>query len=254
MLTLASRIYGSHLWFMREGDAIASPLGATASRARTSNVGTVVFAAAHGLWVGSTVTLAGLGGTGYNGSVTVLSTPTTTSITFASAGGDEATTADTGGSGTLAGTASRTFRPGANDPELIDVGVCEECSDSREVGNEIEIWTPSPGKLVLNDVIENKHKLMLKFTAQEWGPFSHEVLYLTEALDSSSTQFNPLEGGTKKGWLKVQRYDQDNNLRLVMDLYGKIKISGDVQFGGSDIIKPQFEFLVLHSTLNTGTL
>lgn len=252
-LNKASYIYGSHLFFFRNGDTVASSF-TTASRARASNVATIVTSAAHGLFTGATVDISGLSGTGYNQTGVTITVVNSTTFTFANTGSNESTTADTGGTVLLSGTASASFRPGANDSSWIALGICEECSDSREIGNEIEIYGPSPGKLVLQDIIENKQKLIIKFTLSEWSAFVNEVLYLTESLNSSSSQFNPLEGEPKKGWLKIQRYDQDNDQRLVLDLWGKLKISGDVQFGGSDIVKPQLEFTVLHSTLNTGTL
>ena len=252
-LSPASYIIGSHAYFFREGGAISS-VTTSASRARNgSGVATIVTATAHGLWTGATVTMTNFGGTGYNLGPLAVTVINATSFTYVSAGTLETTATDVAGVITLTGTASASFKPGPNDANWITIGNVEESSDSRE-GNDIEIYAPQPGKIVLTDVIRNKHKLTLKFTAQEWGPFAAEVQYLTENLTSASTQFNPLEGDDKKGWLKMQRYDQNDNLRLVMDVWCRISISGDVQFGGSDIVKPAFEALVLHSALNTGTL
>jgi hypothetical protein len=152
-----------------------------------------------------------------------------------------------------AGTAARESKPGATDPAWIDMGVVAESSDSLE-DTEIEIYKPAPGRLRLYDVLSTKDKLTVKFTTEEFGPFSVEALYRTLALTSASTQFNPLEGIPKKGWLKLQRYDQDDNLRVVLDLFVRLKIAGEVSMGGADLVKPQFECMVLHSTLNTGTL
>lgn len=69
----------------------------TASRARTSNVATITTSAAHGLVAGMTVTISGVGGTGYNGTVAITSTPNNTTFTYASTGANETTTTDTGG-------------------------------------------------------------------------------------------------------------------------------------------------------------
>ncbi len=251
-LELASYLYGTHAYFFRDGDSSSSII-ATASRERTSNVATVVTGSAHGLWVGASVTVAGLGGVSYNATATVIAVPTSTSFTYANTAVNEGTTTDTGGTVTLAGTASTTFRPGPADADWISLGSIEEASDSLEE-TEIELYRPTPGRLRLKDVLSTKDKLMIKITTNEWGPFHNEVLYRSGELDETSTQFNPLEGRAKKGWLKIQRYDQDDELRLVMDVYSRLKISGDVAFGGSDIIKPEFEILVLHSTLNTASL
>ena len=72
-------------------------IGTTSSRARASNVATIVTAAAHGLSIGNAFNLSGQGGTGYNGRWTVASVPNSTTITFANTGGNESTTSDTGG-------------------------------------------------------------------------------------------------------------------------------------------------------------
>jgi len=250
-LLTASYIIGSHAYFFREGDTVASAV-ATVSRSRATNIATIITSGQHGLFTGATVTIAGLGGAGYNVSAAVTVVNGTT-FTYSNSGADEGTTADAAGVVTLSGVASKTLRPGPNDAGWVRIGVIEEASISRE-GNDIEIYEPSPGKVVLTDVMRNKHKLMAKFTSQEWGPFAAEVLYLTENLDSSSTQFNPLEGRDKKGWIKFQRYDQNDELREVLDSWGRLSISGEVPFGGSDIVKPAFEFLSLHSALNTGAL
>jgi len=71
---------------------------ATTFRARTDNVALLTTSAVHGLAVGDKVTVASVGGTGYNAElVTVLSVPTTSTFTYANEGADEASTADTAG-------------------------------------------------------------------------------------------------------------------------------------------------------------
>jgi lysophospholipase L1-like esterase len=70
---------------------------ATTFRARTTNVATLTTASAHNYAVGNVVTVASVGGTGYNGVVTVTGIPTGTTFTFASTGTDEGTTADGAG-------------------------------------------------------------------------------------------------------------------------------------------------------------
>ncbi len=70
---------------------------ATTFRERTSNVAQLTTGAAHGLLPGDMVEILTVGGTGYNGVATVIATPTATTFTYASTGGNEASTADTGG-------------------------------------------------------------------------------------------------------------------------------------------------------------
>jgi hypothetical protein len=104
------------------------------------------------------------------------------------------------------------------------------------------------------EVITTKDELMIKFSAAELSAFAIEALFRTLALTAASTQFNPLEGKTKKGWLKFQSYDNSDAQILVLDVFCILKITGDVPFGGGDLAKCQFEASIIHSTLNTGTL
>jgi hypothetical protein len=69
----------------------------TANRSRTSNVATVYTENPHNLNSGAVVDVLGLGGTGYNLSDVAITTITPTGFTYPSPGGDEGSTADTGG-------------------------------------------------------------------------------------------------------------------------------------------------------------
>lgn len=73
---------------------------ATTNRARTSNVATLTIGT-HAFIVGTRVNVAGLGGTGYNGSNLILTAVGATTISYANTGGDEGTTPDTGGTVTI---------------------------------------------------------------------------------------------------------------------------------------------------------
>jgi len=87
---------GGYLWkgLMKIGLSTV----ATTNRARTSNVATLTTGAAHGFKVGDTLTMTGIGGTGYNATAVVATVPTTTTFTYANTGDNEGSTADTGGS------------------------------------------------------------------------------------------------------------------------------------------------------------
>lgn len=152
------------------------------------------------------------------------------------------------------GTSTRTTKPEANATEWIDFGVVEE-SGAEPSSDEKEIWAPSPGQLRLYDVIETKRGLVFKFKVKEMSKLMFELLYGTLDIGSGTTniQFNPLEGGTKKGWLKILHYGHDDALVDVVDVWSHIKISGEVSFN-DDLVAFDVEARVLHSTLNTGTL
>lgn len=250
-LPTGSYVMGTHIYWARKGDPVVS-IVSTASRSRASNVATIVTGTAHGLFTGAIVDIAGMGPGGYNATGVSVTVINATSFSYANTGSNDAD-APAVGTVTMTGTCSSTLRPGPNDAIWNRIGVIEESSISHE-SNEIEIYGPSPGKNVLFDTIENRHKHMIKFTCQELSPFALEVLMRTENLDSTSSQYNPLEGNEKKGWLKRMIYDQDDELREVLDYWGRIKIVGDVSMGGTDIVKPAFEFLGLRSALNSAKL
>ncbi len=76
---------------------------ATGTRARASNVATVTVNVFHFLQVGNQVTVAGLGGVGYNGTFTITAV-TSFGFSYASVEADEGSTSDTGGTVTFAYT------------------------------------------------------------------------------------------------------------------------------------------------------
>jgi len=90
----------------------------TSSRARASNVATIVTAAVHRLAVGDGVRISGLGGTGYNGDWVVASIPTITSFTYVNPGSDEGTTGDTGGTVVGVGYYEINFQGGSGTTEI----------------------------------------------------------------------------------------------------------------------------------------
>lgn len=159
----------------------------------------------------------------------------------------DGSTITTGGSG----AAGRSNKPGAADVLWYDIGIVDNFDVSLD-REEKEIFSPLPGKKALYDIIESKRKLSYKFTGKELSAQSMELAFGSLNLTSASTQFNPLEGVTKKVWLKAQLYDQNDVLVLTLDHYGVLKIPA-LAFG-DDVVSPAFEFTGLHSTLNTATL
>lgn len=117
-----------------------------------------------------------------------------------------------------------------------------------------EVYAGTPGQIRLTNVKETKRNLVLTFTVQKLNPFIFEMLTKSGELDGTpAQQYNPLEGKTMRGWLKVQQYDDSDALVNTMDVWSHLKINGGVEMG-DDIVRPQFTAKVLHSTLNTGQL
>jgi len=150
------------------------------------------------------------------------------------------------------GSVSKTLKPVADDASWIDFGILEKSSVDRSA-EEKEVWKPSPGKLRLDDILETKEKIMLKFTVKQMSALMFELAFGTLALTTASTQYNPGEGTAKKGWLKLQHYADDDTIRNVTDVYVHLKLGGEVSFA-DDLVTFDVEATVLHSSLNTGTL
>lgn len=150
------------------------------------------------------------------------------------------------------GTSGTAAKPGAADTGWIGLGVIGSSSISKS-GDVKELWAPLPGTLRLKDVIEVKPDISFKFTVRELSALAVQVLFRTLNLTSASTQFNPLEGKTLKGWLKLQQYDQNEALVMTVDVFVHLTCDGEVTFG-EDIVDFPFSARVLHSTLNTGSL
>jgi hypothetical protein len=155
-----------------------------------------------------------------------------------------------------AGTVSRTAIPAvtpALDAAWIEIGLIEGFEHDYSGGQDLEVWRPSPGHLELYELREIKPKLTYKFTSGELSPLALEVFYRTsQKMTSATNQFNPGAGTLRTGWLHVQCYDsQTDDLRLTIDLYGRIKITGGIKSEEGSIVKPAWEFAKLYSTLNT---
>lgn len=152
-----------------------------------------------------------------------------------------------------AGTASRTSKPGA-DNGWADFGVINNVDVTAD-GDDKEIYTPSPGQLRLYDVLRTKRKLTIKFECEELQLMSFELAFGSQALeaDEDAIQYNPLKGGEIKGWLKVEQYDQNDQLVNTVDVYVYLKPSGAMSFN-DDVAKTSMEALVLHSNLNSGEI
>lgn len=154
-----------------------------------------------------------------------------------------------------AGTCARESKPGADDEAWLSLGTIETAEDSISDEEEKTVWAPVPGHLVKKDIITTKQGLTIKLTSNELTPLAVEAFYRTsQDLDSESDQFNPLSAVPRKGWLKLQRYDQDDVEQFVIDLWGRLKVTGGFKGGGGELVAPEFEFETLYSTLNTAAV
>ena len=117
-----------------------------------------------------------------------------------------------------------------------------------------KIYGPAPGRLRLKRVKVSKQELMHTFTIQKMSSLMFELMFMTGPLTGSAAeQYNPNEGKEVIGWLKIQQYDDDDNLLNTQDSWVYLAISGGTTFG-EDIVQPKVQAIVLHSTLNTGQI
>lgn len=151
-----------------------------------------------------------------------------------------------------AGTVSRTLKPNAGDAAWVSLGVVDEL-DVDHVVDDKEIFAPTPGKKRLYDLVRIKDEITIKAVLEEMQAEIMKLQWGMLASFGTSGQFNPLEGGNIKGWLKAQQYDQNDALVNTVDIYVHLKLDGALKYG-NDIVKPSLEIRVLHSTLNTGNL
>jgi len=151
------------------------------------------------------------------------------------------------------GTAGRNSKPGAADAGWIDFGIVDSLGVNHQ-REEKKIFAPTPGQKRLHDVLETKRELEIKIDCEEMSAKAFELTWGTLALTAAANQqYNPLEGSVKKGWIKIQQYDQDDQLVNTVDVYCRLKVDGEVKYDDNEVKTP-ITLSVLHSTLNTGTL
>lgn len=157
---------------------------------------------------------------------------------------------DVNGGPLAAGVVSNAAIPVANDPSWVDMGVIEEWEDELK-DEEKETWAPSPGHLVRSRVIVTKQSLTCKLTTNQLTALAVETFYRSAALTPESFQFNPLSNVPKDGFMKIQRYSEEDVAILSGDLWCQLKVIGGIKGGGGNLIMPQFQAAVLNSVLNS---
>jgi hypothetical protein len=105
----------------------------TVSRARNTNVATIITSTNHGLSEGDVVEIEGVGGTGYNGIFVVTTINSSTSFSYANTGDNESTEADTGG------TVYKLMGGLVDGESSIQFGYDYDTNEQRGTGSEGEI-------------------------------------------------------------------------------------------------------------------
>lgn len=150
------------------------------------------------------------------------------------------------------GVCGQEVKPGISpnfDAGWIDVGAVEGV-DFSAAQQEHKLWRPSPGHLVLKDTIDTQQELSGKLTVNDVGPLAIELMFrASQKLGGAQLQFNPLSSTRKRGWGHFQCYDSTDALFLTLDIWMRLGVSG--KFDGTPT-KPEFDFYMLYSSLNTG--
>lgn len=152
-------------------------------------------------------------------------------------------------------TVARASKPPYNDAAWLDFGIVKDADFTLEDIKAVEILAPAGGQLVPYDEIKAGTRLTLKLTVSEFNYLHLEHVFGSLKLASSATQANPLEGTTKRGWIKCMLNDQDvaagGTPTITLDVWCRIKCAGSLKAMGGDPAEAQLEALVLHSIYNT---
>jgi hypothetical protein len=150
-----------------------------------------------------------------------------------------------------AGTCGAEVKPGAADPAWLDLGPIAE-GEVEPQSEEREIFGPgNTGVLELVDILENKLGLTINCTLEEYGPLVSEMLFLHDPISGGAGQATPARRTvTKKGWLKIQMYDNSGSNITNLDLWVQAKLSSGMSPFSGDT-RPQVTFRKLRSSLNT---
>ena len=143
--------------------------------------------------------------------------------------------------------------PDPNDPGWVDFIRVEAWEGQRKGVKYEPVEDGTTGSVVLADEIEtNKGYVEYKFTANVLLAFIIGLFYrAAAALTGASYQFDPNQGVSPNGWLILANKDQNGNVFLAANLWGKMKYDGPMKGGGGSLIKPDLIFDNYANNLNT---
>lgn len=164
------------------------------------------------------------------------------------------------------GTAFTSPVPGAVDvnncPDVADplwpnwnLGNIESVTLDPKFATAEEILAPSPGRLVKVKTIVPYQTPLLSFTLKEVPKEAIEQALGAGQIDDTTADFNPTAGTPgMEGYLKVQNYDQDNNLILNFQVWCFLKLKTALKGDPKAMTKPEFDAEFLYSPNNIGSV
>ncbi len=150
------------------------------------------------------------------------------------------------------GTVAVDALPDADDPAWTDLflGDTEEWTDKKAVESE-EVFKPNPGVLVRKDIVTFYQSLDMEFTTNSLRRIAMQIMYGSAVeLTAETGAFTPLASPPPSGWLKLQRYTQENELVFAADLWVRLDVQ-ETGSGNKKLVKPKFMAKLLESDLNT---
>lgn len=138
-----------------------------------------------------------------------------------------------------------------SDACVQQIGRCEDWEDDVKGTDEV-LRGPAPGAFQRMEIIAINQMFDAKFTTNQLTFAAMEAMYRPSAsqnIGQATNTFNPLGGQPRQGWIHAQRYDHENTLWTVFDLWVRLTLSGGMKSDGK-VIRPAFMAEVLWSTLN----
>jgi hypothetical protein len=96
---------------------------------------------------------------------------------------------------------------------------------------------------------------MIQFTLKEVPKEAIEMALNTAAITDATTSINPTAGQAGiRGYLKAQKYDQNDNLILNYQVWCFLTLKTALKLDGKSMTKPEFEAALLYSVNNPGAI
>jgi hypothetical protein len=148
------------------------------------------------------------------------------------------------------GVVSSTSKPGPTDAVWLDLGHVE--TKTKRTVELDKVRRGTPGKRRLKKVIETSSETVEVLSLQELQDLVYELIFGTLPL-ANGGQYNPEEGSEVEGWLKLQEYDQHDQLVNTRDLYVYLEPPSEMDRADKKVVCEVNAYL-LYSPLNTGNL
>lgn len=148
-------------------------------------------------------------------------------------------------------TVAREAKPDVSpESNWTDLGIVATYN-VEDTGTTEDILKGNPGVVSLYDVLKLTDGRTVTCEMVEMNALAVQALYNSGNI---TTTFVPGSAGRHlQGWLKVQQYNQDNELVVAMDIWADIQLTS-LSSGLGQRTGYTLAFRQLYSTLNTGNL